>query len=270
MPSPLIEPRRLAAIGLLGISLGLMVAVLLVRGSAAGSDALAYWEGVRIWLAGGDPLRPPGLRLPYVYATWLLPIFLPWALLPWQVAWVAWRGAMALAFAGSVVWAYRRRPGWTALLVALLAVPLAVTFDTGNITLFLALGVWAAQFSRPRLGGALWALATATKLIPVVLWPILPPRARLWGLVAFGVVVLLGLATWPQTIAQYEVAAVASPPAFPRPLRIDHAVLLWAAVPWLWRGDLRQRILGARRWSLFGVTPPTSDGGPGAGVAPRS
>ncbi len=86
---PPIPSRRWGAIALLAITLGLMAAFLFARGSAAGADALAYWEGVRTWLAGGNPYDPPGLRLPYLYAPWLLPLFLPWAALPWSVAWFA-------------------------------------------------------------------------------------------------------------------------------------------------------------------------------------
>jgi hypothetical protein len=269
-----IPPRRLAAIALLALVLGLVAAFLIARGSAAGADALAYWDGVRIWLAGGDPYHPPGTGLPYLYAPWLLPLFLPWAALPWPVAWFIWRWAMVLGFGASLAWAYRRRPGWTAILVAVLAIPLAATLDTGNVTLFLALGIWAAQFSGPRVGGILWALATAMKWVPVVLWPILPAGARRWGLAALGVAVLLSLATWPQTLEQIQAAAASGPPNFPRPLRIDHALLIWAAVPWLWRADV-PAVLGqwwrtALRWRPPSLRSATSGVAPGADVGPES
>ena len=64
-----------------------------MKADKAGADARAYWAGVRIWLEGGDPYHPVGPFLPYVYAPWMLPLFAPWALLPWEVAWFAWRGA---------------------------------------------------------------------------------------------------------------------------------------------------------------------------------
>ncbi|OGN86679.1 MAG: hypothetical protein A2X23_04825 [Chloroflexi bacterium GWC2_73_18] len=227
--------RRLAAAALLGLGGGLVVAFVVARGSAGGADALAYWGGTRTWLAGLDPYHPPGLFLAWVYAPWLLPAIVPWALLPWPVAWFAWRAAMALLLGWSVTWAYRRRPLATALVFVALAGPLAATFDTGNVTLFLALAVWAAQWTGPRLGGALWALASAVKWFPAILWVFLPPRARLWGLAAAAVVLLLTLATWPFLLTQLELAMTLAPSAFPRPLRIDHLVLLWAAVPWLWR-----------------------------------
>ena len=234
--SRLRTPEHLLAIGLLALTGGLVVAFLAARGELAGADARAYWAGVRIWLAGGDPLHPTGPFLPYVYAPWLLPAFLPWALLPWDVAWFVWRGVNVLLLLWSIAWAYERRPLRTAVFVALLALPITVTLDTGNVTLFLAMAVWAAQFTGPRLGGALWALAASMKWFPALLFIFLPPRARLWGLVAGLGAILLSLLTWPQTLAQIETAV-----NFPRPLRLDYLLLLWGTVPWFWR---RTRTLG--------------------------
>ena len=54
----------------------------------------------------------------------MLPLFVPWALLPWEVAWFAWRGATILLLLWSIRWAYARRPLPTAILVALLAFPI--------------------------------------------------------------------------------------------------------------------------------------------------
>jgi hypothetical protein len=232
--------EHLLAIAVLAVAGGLTVAFLAARGELAGADARAYWAGVRIWLAGGDPLHPTGPFLPYVYAPWLLPVFLPWALLPWNVAWFVWRGLNVLLLSWSIAWAYRRRPLRTALVVALLALPIIITLDTGNVTLLLAMAIWAAQFTGPRLGGALWALAASMKWFPALLFIFLPPRARLWGLLAGGLAIVLTLLTWPQTLAQIETAV-----NFPRPLRLDYLLLLWGTVPWFWRhprplGDLER------------------------------
>ncbi|MGZ6260271.1 MAG: glycosyltransferase family 87 protein [Candidatus Limnocylindrales bacterium] len=228
--SRLREPRRILAIVLLGVAGAIALTWLISRGDLVGADARAYWVGVRTWLAGGDPYHPLGPFLPYVYAPWLLPLFVPWALLPWDVAWFVWSGLNVLLFLWTAEWAYRRHPLATAGVIWLLLVPLIATFDTGNVTLFLALAVWAAQFVGPRLGGALWAVAASMKWFPVLLFVFLPPRARLWGLVAAAVAILLMLATWPQTLVQIDAAL-----NFPRPIRLDYLLLLWAAVPWLWR-----------------------------------
>lgn len=209
---------------------GLFTAGLIARGEAAGADAHAYWAAVRIWLNGGDPYHPSGPFMPYVYSPWLLPVFAPWALLPWDVAWFAWRGGTLLALLWSADWAYRRRPLATAIILVALSFPIAANIDTGNITLLLALFVWAAQFTGPRLGGLLWALATSMKWVPALLWPVLEPRARLWGIVWLAVAGVLTLATLPATLVQLQVLF-----AFSRPVRIDYLVLLWAAVPWFWR-----------------------------------
>lgn len=246
----------LAAILLVGFSGGLVAAFLYARGELAGADAYAYWEGVRRWLAGQDPYDAAAMHLPYAYAPWTMLLFLPWALIPWDLAWLGWRAANIALFAGTVAWAYRRRPLATGLLLAILAPALAANLDTGNINVLIVVGVWVAQFSGPRLGGLLWALSTALKWIPAPLLLVLPPRARARGLAFVAVGVVLTLATWPQTLVQIDVAL-----NLPRPLRVDYMILAWAAVPWLWRqpwppwwvrpAEIRRRWKGrpsARSW----------------------
>jgi hypothetical protein len=212
---------------------GTVAALLLARGEQAGVDARAYWAGVRIWLSGGDPYHPTGPFLPYVYAPWMLPLFAPWALLPWDVAWVVWRGGTVLLLLWTIDWAYRRRPLETALVVLVLAFPFAANLDTGNINLLLALAVWGAQFTGPRVGGLLWGLATWMKWAPAALVFVLPPRTRLWGLVWLGLSALLSLATLPLTIIQLQALFGFGA----RPIRLDYLVLLWPLVPWLWRRE---------------------------------
>ena len=196
------DRRRLLAVLLTSLAGTAVLVFLVARGELAGADARAYWGGVRVWLDGGSPMAPPAPYLPYVYAPWSVPIFVPWALLPWDVAWFVWRGVNVLLLLWSASWAYKQHPVATAILLCILAAPIAATLDTGNITLLCALGIWAAQFVGPRLGGGLWALATVLKWFPAPLWLILPARARLWGLIWMGLAGLLSLATWPQTVAQ--------------------------------------------------------------------
>ncbi len=228
--SRLRDPRRIVALVVMGVVLGVFGAGLLARGEAAGADALAYWASVRIWLAGGDPYTAVGPFMPYVYAPWMLPFFLPWALLPWDVAWFAWRGATVILLFWTAGWAYARHPLATAAAVLLLSFPIAANVDTGNINLILVFMLWAAQISGPRLAGLLWALATAAKWVPFVFLPLLAPRARGWGIAWLGLMAILTLATLPATLEQVRTVF-----AFPRPARIDYAVLLWAAIPWVWR-----------------------------------
>ena len=202
--SRLRDPRRIAAVLLLSLTFALILSGLIARGEAGGADARAYWAGVRLWLNGGDPYHPTGPFLPYVYAPWMLPLFAPWALLPWDVAWFVWRVGTILLLLWTVHWAYRRRPLTTAVIVAVLAFPFAANLDTGNINLQLTLMLWAAQFTGPRLGGLFWALATWMKWVPAVFWPILPGAAKRWGLIWLAVSIALSLVMLPLTIVQFQ------------------------------------------------------------------
>lgn len=233
---------------LLGLAGGLIVAFVVARGQLAGSDALAYWTAVHRWWGGADiyqalPARyvaPPGV-LPYSYAPWTLYLVMPWALLPWDVAWITWRAAMVVLFAVSVAWAYRQRPLTTAVIVALLGPSIAANLDTGNLNMFIALGVWLAFWSGPRLGGLAWALGAGIKYLPVALIVFVPRRAWPCGLAILGVLLLLTIATWPQTVRQLDIVL-----NYPRPLRIDYLVLLWAAVPWFYARPWPPRL--SREW----------------------
>jgi hypothetical protein len=225
------DRRRILAIVLLIVTFGCIAAGIIARGEPAGADARAYWAAVRIWLGGGDPYRPTGPFLPYVYAPWMLPLFAPWALMPWDVAWYVWRGGTILGLLWTIHWAYSRRPLQTAVVVALLGFPIGANLDTGNINLPLTLLLWGAQFSGPRLAGVLWAIASWMKWVPAVFLLVLPPRARLWGLLFLSVSIVLSLATLPGTIAQLEALVGFGR----RPIRLDYIVFLWALVPVLWR-----------------------------------
>jgi hypothetical protein len=223
------DPKRLLAILILVACGAAIAAWIIARGDLVGADARAYWGGVRLWLGGGDPLDPPPPYMPYVYWSWSLPLFTPWAALPWETAWFVYRVFNIIIFTWSVWWAYRQHPFATALLVLVITIPLAATLDTGNITLLCAMGIWASHFVGPRLGGFMWALATALKWFPLLLFLILPPRARLWGIAWVGLFGILTLAVWPDVLRQIELLI-----NFPRPMRLDYVLLIWAAVPWLW------------------------------------
>lgn len=222
---------------IIGITGGLVLTLLVVHDEGAGADADAYWQAVRTWLAGGNPYVPAGSSLPYVYPIWLLPLFVPWALLPWEVAWFVWRAAMIVLLAWTFTWAYRRRPLGTAGACLALSIPVGLVLDSGNVSAFLAFGLWAAQLSGPRAGALLWALATALKWIPVVFFPLLSPAGRRWGAALAAIAVVLTLATWPWTLEQLRAMSISGFPSLEagvHSLRVDHLVFLWAAIPWLW------------------------------------
>lgn len=237
------QPRHVAAIVLLGITAGIGLAMLYARGELAGADARAYWAAVRIWLDGGNPYEAAGPFMPYVYAPWLLPLFVPWALLPWDVAWFAWRAANLILLAWSIGWAYRLRPLATAVTVLLLAPAFLANLDTGNINLALVFMIWAARFSGPRLAGLLWALATAMKWVPIVFLPLLAPRGRAWGIGFLAVGGVLTLLTLDATLVQLQVLF-----AFPRPPRVDYLVFLWCLVPLVWPDPDPLRFVRPATW----------------------
>jgi hypothetical protein len=239
------SPKRALAMVLLAGWFGFVLAGMIARGENAGADAQAYWAAVRIWIEGGDPYHPTGPFLPYVYAPWMLPLFVPWALLPWEVAWFVWRGGTALLFLWSVRWAYTLRPLATAVLVWLLLVPIGAHFDTGNVNLLLALALFAAHFTGPRLGGLIWGLATGMKWVPAVVWLVLPPRTRAWGLIFLAVSGVLSLVLLPLTIVQLQVLFGFGS----RPFRFDYLVFVWSIVPWWWRLRHPFAFLDPRAWA---------------------
>ena len=245
--SHLEDHRRLLAVILISVVFSLLAAGMIARGDAAGADARAYWAGVRIWLSGGDPYHPTGPFMPYAYAPWMLPLFAPWALLPWDVAWFVWRVGTILLLLWTIHWAYARQPLPTALIVAGLGFPFGANLDTGNINILLTLMLWAAQFAGPRLAGLLWALATWMKWLPVVLWPFLSSGGRRWGLVWLAASLTLSLVLLPLTIVQLQVLFGFGE----RPIRLDYLVFLWAAVPWIYRRAEPWDILRPATWSSW-------------------
>jgi len=113
------------------------------------------------------------------------------------------------------------------------------------VTLILALLLWGAQFAGPRLAGLMWALATWIKWVPAPLLLVLRPRGRAWGLAWLGAAILMSLATLPLTIVQFQALFGFGS----RPLRLDYLVLLWAAVPWVWRHPGPLWWLHPRTWA---------------------
>jgi hypothetical protein len=247
------DPRRLTLVIILGLVGGFVLACLIARGEAAGADTRAYWAAGRLWISGGDPYHPMGPFMPYVYSPWMLPLFVPWSFLPWDVAWFVWRGATVIGLLWSVHWAYTRRPMTTAILLVLLSFPLAANLDTGNINLPLTLLLFGAQFARPRMAGFLWMVATTVKWVPALFWLVMSPRGRLWGLAWLIVALVLTALTLPQTLVQLQVLF-----SFQRPLRIDYLIFVWAVVPWAWRHP------EAFRWLIPSAWPGAAQAGAAA------
>jgi hypothetical protein len=228
---------------IIGLTWMVLMAVMLWRGEAAGVDTLAYWLGTRTWLAGGDPYAGT-CPLCYAYAPWAVPLFAPWAVVPWPLAFGLWRTATIVGLAWSTIWAARRRPVLTALLFASLSVPIGINLDTGNVTLPLVLLIWASRRWGPGAEGIAWGLATGLKWVSAPIWLVLSPAARRAGLAALALTALADLVLWTGTLRQ--VLTVVN---MDRPIPFDYLVLIWATVPWLWT-DARvvRRLHAALRW----------------------
>lgn len=234
---------RRAAGWLIALTLFGLVASFVVRGDAAGADFEAYWLATRVWLAGGDPYDLPSGVLPYVYAPWGLPLFVPWAVLPWEVAFTAWRVAIIAGLVASLRWAALRRPLSTAATFAVLAIPMGINLDTGNVTLPLTLLLFASRFGPSPIAGMVWGAATALKWATLPFGIVLGRTARRWGLVTIGIGIVGSLLLWPMTVDQVRTIS-----GLERPLPVDYLVLAWAAVPWLWTDPHRRRWLRPRTW----------------------
>src|SRR6187397_1828973 len=125
----------------------------------------------------------------------------------------------------------------TAALIVVLAPSIAANLDTGNINVLIALATWVGFWAVPVIGGLVWALGTVMKFVPVVLMPFIRREAWLPGICVLGVLAILTLATWPDTVRQLEIVL-----NYPRPIRIDYMLLAWGVVPWLFAWlELREK-----------------------------
>ena len=91
------------------------------------------------------------------------------------------------------------------------------------------------------------------KWVPALVWFVLPPRTRAWGLIFLAISGILSLLMLPLTIVQLQALFGFGS----RPFRADYFVFIWSAVPWWWRlahpfAFLRPsawRAAGARQWA---------------------
>lgn len=252
--------RRASWLLIAGVAIGWIV-TMVIRGPAAGADAEVYWTAARVWLAGGDPYDLPDRVLPYVYAPWGMPLFAPWSLLPWPVAFALWRSVIIVALAWTIWWAARRRPAATAATVVTLSVPIGINLDTGNLTLPLTLVIFGSRFGPSWVAGVTWGAATGLKWATLPLGIILSRSARRWGLATLALAGVLSIATLPMTIDQLRTIT-----SLDRPFPFDYLALGWAAVPWLWTDPERRQWVRPRAWVRYiGSHVPAVESREGAG-----
>jgi len=190
--------RRALVLGVLALALGVLLAVLAVLADptrSAPDDFVIFWASGRVLAAGGNPYDDAALlaverTANWTGATayrmwnppWILPVLLPFGVLPYQAGRVAWFVLhLVLIVAASDLWwrlsggsARRRGVAW---LLPFTLVPTMIAWRTGQVTPFVLLGLalFAAAERRGRdlaAGAALTCVATKPHVV-YLLWPAL-------------------------------------------------------------------------------------------------
>lgn len=194
---------RLFAFAWVGVSVGLLVAVLVLNiyGMSAGpADGLTYLAaGER--LNAGHPLyalspgdrpvviKPPFWTVPLLSPPPIAVLFRPLAALPNELGLALWwLGAMAV-IAAVLLGMLRARPAFAATAILVFLMPLVFQIPTANVNGYV-LGAVVAAWLLVRAGhdapaGVVLALAAAMKITPVVLFGWLLAQRRTRGVVAF-------------------------------------------------------------------------------------
>lgn len=169
------------------------------------TDLTTFYHSALAYRTGGNPYQIDEVRWPYLYPPTLLWLMAPLSLLPYPTAVLVWTAigfGLWMLTAGMAQRLVRDGPPAGALLVivpSLLAYRfvlrcsnfgqvdlLVVTLVTGCLALLAA--------GRPRLSGAVLALATAIKILPGLLVLLFFRRERWPGLAGFALGILLCLA----------------------------------------------------------------------------
>ena len=182
--------------GLIVFGLALFAAAGILASRPLAYDFTAYWRGAR-HLLDGAPLYPAaatqgGVFLgfgEFLYEPLVAVAFIPFALLPFEVAAWLWTGLLiVLATALGIGLVLPLRPElrpWAAATYALFF-PLLAEITLGNlnlVTVVLALAAWRLR-GRPKAAGAVLAAAIGLKLLPVALL-LFYAAARRWRIVGW-------------------------------------------------------------------------------------
>ena len=190
---------------------GIVVAItlLLVFRGALAYDTLTYLAaGERLNAGHGLYSLVPGDRPVYVHPPiWTVPLVSPppiavlWrplAALPSEAGRWLWLAANAVALGFVVAVLARHRPGTTAGLLLLVAIPAAHEIAFGNMSGFLLLGMvgmwWAYVTGHSRLSGVVGGLMAAVKLTPLtMIWWLLVTGQSKALLAAVGTIVTVAV-----------------------------------------------------------------------------
>ena len=209
-------PRLVWAAGVVVAVLALLAALLVATALPAGYDFRAYWLAGRHILSGA-PLYPGpetilGLPDEYRYLPAVALLFVPFALMPFEVAlwiWTAIQVVFAVAVGVALIrplpWSWR--PWAAAGYVFFLGLVLEVTLGNVNlISLGLALAAWRFR-ERAFVAGPLLAAAVGLKFLPLTLLLFYIASGR-WRPVAAGaaigmVTLALSALALPDRTAEY-------------------------------------------------------------------
>ena len=194
---------RLAALGLatLFVLCGIAAVFIAYKGSVA-PDFLSFWAAGRL-VADGHPAfvydiarhhaaeayAVPGVSLlPFPYPPFVLPIFVPFGLLPFWIGFAAWL-ALTAAFYVAVT------RGWVEVRLSLAQAGAAANFITGQNG-FLTSGIFIAGArligARPFLAGAILGLLGFKPQLAILL-PVALLAGREWRAIAGGIASALAL-----------------------------------------------------------------------------
>ncbi|MGZ0152932.1 glycosyltransferase 87 family protein [Kribbella sp. WER1] len=224
-------------------STGWMWALAVLAGTAVSILLPLLWDhtgaDLKVYRLGGDTIltdpsalysaRLPTISLPFTYPPFAALVFVPFALLPWPLAY-----GMSIACSIAAVWVIIRyalrnpRIRTAAIVVAvavcLLVEPVRETLSYGQINLFLCALVMYDVLDRKHAGRGVWVgVAAGIKLTPLVFLALLLVtrqwRAFRYACAAFGGTLLIGFIASPSASWEYWTRLVFNsgrigPPAF--------------------------------------------------------
>lgn len=238
---------NLVLIHLLGIASLLLLAIAMLAFTSprlrADDDFGVFWVSARLHQMGRNPYDPDAVNaaLPSIghreveeaaaiirYAPYVLPILLPFAVLPYPLARAIWFlvSLSAVIFCAQWLWALYGGPAarrWLSWVLVLTFLPVLSMLQKGQVGWWVLLGLlswtYGARWNNQiMMGAGLFLIATKPHLVYLVvvtmfLWIV---QARAWRtLVIFGVGIAIGMviamALNPSILQQYAYAMVAYP-----------------------------------------------------------
>ena len=190
-------------------------------GSFFGDDLYAYTSAADRLAATGSPYHPDLLLGPivsgdnvligYFYPPVLAQVFLPLRAIPHLALALGWSTAQAicLLILLPLVSAGRRaltlNHGLLAIGFGLAFYPLQFAIFSGNVSGWLAIGVALSLVAGRRVGGAVAAVATSVKLLPLPMFvaALTDRRSRLTAVIPLAIIVIVSLVLAPQAWADF-------------------------------------------------------------------